>query len=504
MRTSTAASALLLALLSTRALSAGDSQAGDAAAMNARFNGVLRLNPANPNYFTDNSGKAIYLTGSHTWAVLQDINANPDIHFDYPEFLEMVTKNHHNFIRFWYFEQALRGSWSVEQVHFGPLPYPRTGPGLAGDGQPKFDLGSWNQGFFDRLRERVIAAGNRGIYVSVMLFNGFSLNKTAVDPRSDPWISNPYNPENNTSGVGARDAVADDDLNAAVHTMKNPELVRVQERYVRKTIETVNDLDNVLYEIINEGGAVDWQYHMVDFVHETERAMPRQHPVGMNHRITGGFLNSDLYEGPADWICPAGEPQGWVVPGSVMLEDYKENPPINRTGKVIVSDTDHLWGHGGNAKWVWKTFTRGLNPIFMDPWGTLGGKIDPKGASWMFIQGGICKDFRDYPDWDPVRRNMGYAREYALRIDLVNMRPRSELSSTGYCLASPGKEYLIYFPEGGAATINLVRAPGEYAVEWFVPSLNRTLVGTEALKGGAYIVLEPPFTGDAVLYLKKR
>jgi hypothetical protein len=496
---------VLAAVLFSAAVSgAADSPSASAADMNARFHGVLRLNPANPNYFTDDSGKAVYLTGSHTWQVLQDINPDPSIHFDYDEYLGMMTQYHHNFIRFWYFEQALRGSWTLDQVHFSPLPYQRTGPGVAGDGQPKFNLDRWNQPFFDRLRARLIEAGRRGIYVSVMLFNGFSLNKAAESPLSDPWVSTPYNPANNTSGIGARDATIDDDANAAVHTLKNPELLKVEERYVRKTIETVNDLDNVLYEIVNEGGATDWQYHMVDFVHEVERALPKQHPVGMNHRITGGFLNADLYRSHAEWICPAVEPQGWVVPGSVILEDYKGNPPVNKTGKVIVSDTDHLWGHGGNAKWVWKSFTRGLNPIFMDPWGTLGGKIDPKNAPWMFIAGGICKDFRDYPDWDPVRRNMGYTRDLADRVDLVAMRPQPELSSTGYCLANPGKEYIIYFPEEGTATLNLVQGPGEYAVEWFIPSLNRKLVGAGALKGGAYVVLEPPFTGDAVLYLKRR
>ena len=32
--------------------------------------GPLRVNPANRRYFTDGSGKAIYLAGSHTWANL--------------------------------------------------------------------------------------------------------------------------------------------------------------------------------------------------------------------------------------------------------------------------------------------------------------------------------------------------------------------------------------------------------------------------------------------------
>ncbi len=61
-----------------------------------------------------------------------------------------------------------------------PQPWPRTGPGAATDGKPKFDLDRFDPGFFDRLRERVVAPGERGIYVSVMLFEGFSAQSTTT------------------------------------------------------------------------------------------------------------------------------------------------------------------------------------------------------------------------------------------------------------------------------------------------------------------------------------
>ena len=40
----------------------------------AAATGPLRANPKNPRYFTDGSGKAIYLTGSHTWNNLQEMS----------------------------------------------------------------------------------------------------------------------------------------------------------------------------------------------------------------------------------------------------------------------------------------------------------------------------------------------------------------------------------------------------------------------------------------------
>ena len=35
--------------------------------------GPLRVDSCNPRYFTDGSGKAIYMTGAHTWANLVDM-----------------------------------------------------------------------------------------------------------------------------------------------------------------------------------------------------------------------------------------------------------------------------------------------------------------------------------------------------------------------------------------------------------------------------------------------
>jgi len=130
--------------------------------------------------------------------------------------------------------------------------------------------------------------------------------------------------------------------------------------------------------------------------------------------------------------------------------------------------------------------------------------LNPKNVGWMFLAGGICKDDRNYPDWAPLRKALGQVRRYAERINLAPMTPRGELVSTGYCLANPGEEYLIYFPTGGTATLNLFKCEGEYTVEWFIPSLERTLIGPELLRGDDYVVLTAPFTGDVVLYLKRK
>ena len=145
------------------------------------------------------------------------------------------------------------------------------------------------------------------------------------------------------------------------------------------------------------GGATAWPYHMIHFVRKVERSQAKQHPVGMTHRIGPKQFNAELFDSPADWIWPAKEPQDRLYPGTVYLEDYQNDPPAADGRKVIVNDTDHLWGHGGNPHWVWKSFRRGHNTLFMDPWWPLYIESDPAVTPWTFV-GGVSKDQRNYPD----------------------------------------------------------------------------------------------------------
>jgi hypothetical protein len=465
--------------------------------------GPLRKHATNPRYFDDGTGRAVYLSGSHTWASVQDILAEGHGPFEYDKFLDFLEKYNHNFTRLWMWEQTEMGSWSADKQVFTPNPWKRTGPGIALDGKPKFDLDQYDDAYFQRLRARCEAAGRRGIYVSVMLFQGWSVNKTGLKA-GDPWPFNPFNASNNIQGVGAADGGPDADDKPTLHSMKNPELVKKQEAYVRKVVDTVNDLDNVLYEILNEGGTIDWTYHMIRVVKQYEATKPKRHPVGMTQRISPNMWNSVLWESPADWVSPGPEPQEWAVPGAQMIQDYKFDPPASDGAKVVINDTDHLWGHGVDPKFVWKSMMRGMSPILMDVWRPIPGRLDPEKAAWMLLKGGISKNEVDYPGYEMTRRTMGKSVEYARRMNMAEATPHGELTSSKYCLAVPGREYLVYMPNGGKATVDLRAVEGMLDVEWYLPTLDKLMKGTIPVKGGSYEVFEAPFETDAVLYLRKR
>ena len=431
--------------------------------------GPLSVHPENPRYFTDGSGRAVYLAGSHVWNNLVDMGpGDPPPRFDFDAYLDFLSKYGHNFIRLWAWEHSTwdtsaNGRWGKKTPHsVAPHPWRRTGPDRALDGQPKFDLTKFNPEYFQRLRSRVMAAGKRGIYVSVMLFEGWGVQFAPA-----AWDGHPFNSANNTSGING-DANTDG-KGLEIHSLANPAITRIQQAYVKKAIDTVNDLDNVLYEISNENHppSTKWQYHMIRFIKTYEKTKPKQHPVGMTFQYRGG-RNRTLLDSPADWISPNHE------------GGYRDDPPPADGSKVVISDTDHLWGIGGNQAWVWKSFTRGLNPIFMDPYD------------------GVVLAKRFDPQWEPVRRAMGYTLRLAKRANLAAMTPRGDLTSTKYCLADPGREYLVYAPDGGKATVNLAAATSEMTVEWFDPTTGKP-IEADKTSGGARRQFTAPFEGHAVL-----
>jgi hypothetical protein len=264
-----------------------------------------------------------------------------------------------------------------------------------------------------------------------------------------------------------------------VHSLDVPAITRLQEAYIRKVVDTVNDLDNVLYEVTNETAnhSKDWQYHVIRYVKEYESHKSKQHPVGMTYFDSGprGTLAA-LAESPADWISP-GDDGGRF--------DYQVDPPAADGQKVSLADTDHVFGVGGDGVWVWKTFMRGHNPIYMDPLGDKGGFKVSK------------------TQLESAREAMGQTRRFAEHVNLAAMTPRGDLASTQYCLADPAAEYLVYLPEGGAVTVDLSAATGDLTVEWFEPGKGQSIAAEHKVPGGAHREFHAPFSGAAVLYLAR-
>ena len=68
------------------------------------------------------------------------------------------------------------------------------------------------------------------------------------------------------------------------------------------------------------------------------------------------------------------------------------------------------------------------------------------------------------------------------------MQPRGDLSSTGYALADPGKQYLVLQPSEEAEGFTVTMAAGRYVAEWYsVTTLHTRRTGAVAVKDEAAV-----------------
>jgi len=431
-------------------------------------------------YFSDESGKPIVFTGSHSWGRRRENKIWVSDGWDlvkFNKYLDFLEHWNHNYIRLWMWEQE--GTVNIWEK----------------TNDDRFDLTKLNQAFFDRTRSFVEAAKKRGVYLGVMLFQGWSGTCEASIP---DWPRHPMNKNKNINGIdGAPDGKPYGDK---VHSLDDAEIVGYQEAYVRKMIDTLKGYDNIIWEIGNEPirSSIPWKAHMVQFIRDQERDKPKQHLI-----LTGtgnGVGNNSIHETKSDTFSPC------VVTKWASLDDpFIGNPPIpdDKTRIPIILDNDHLGNHFlrftpmNQRNWTWKSFTRGNHPIHMDCYDVFWDGEHPTPNHPIT---GVATN----PHYDPQRKSLGDVQLFAKRMDLSRIQPVSDPSvcSTTYCLVNTGREYLAYQPyaEGG---IVLQLPAGNYVVETFDTIDSKTEKTTIKWTGGNRTFPKPGHVSeDWVLYVK--
>lgn len=203
----------------------------------------IRLHPQNPHYFLyKGSSLALVTSGEHYGAVL-------NLDFDYKKYLETLSGDGMNYTRIFtgsYFEISGE-SFGIQNNTLAPFPDKVITPWtkISSDGdKAKYDLDTWNEAYFARLKDFVQAASEKDIIVEVTLFSSIY--------RKEHWELSPLNPENN---INIKDPLPY--YNA--QTLDNGELLKYQEQFVRKMVTELNGFNNFFFEIQNE----PWSDHAV-------------------------------------------------------------------------------------------------------------------------------------------------------------------------------------------------------------------------------------------------
>lgn len=454
----------------------------------------------NPGYFEDGNGKTLILCGSQTWNTLQDWGTDGVVQpTDFDAFVRFLKKHGHNFTLLWCTELPVFRNLPVTEtsppdITVTPFPWMRTGPGPATDGGLKFDLTKFNQAYFDRLRERVLKLKNAGIYAGVYLFTGEWLLRFRF-----PEDGYPFSGPNNINGIDDEYRGGDPSTGYGSVTMSAAgPITDFQDAYVRKAIDELNDLPNLLWIVSEEAPKESgwWNAHLISLIKSYEKGKPFQHPVGF--AMPESPPDSIVYNSDADWVAPM-----------ARISPERSCGTGKPACKVNINDSDHsyweIWNDSPqmNRNYAWENFMTGNQVLFMDPYLVYYPRQHRNLCSSP--ANGIGRE----PDrrWDNFRDNLGYILRYSEKIDLSGVTPSHSLSSTGFCLArntASGSIFLVYAPSGSSFTMDLSAVPDSHrlAVEWFNPETGNTISPGTVTAGSSAEKFTVPFSGDAVLYLR--
>lgn len=254
------------------------------------------------------------------------------------------------------------------------------------------------------------------------------------------------------------------------------------------------------------GDSTEWQYWVIDVVKGYEQEQGYDpHPIGMTMQFPvqdQTKVNDPLFKSKAEWISPGYDDEIFTEGRHPMAPDsppshWYDNPPAGEGRKIIITDTDHYAPGKGDALWAWKSFLRGHHPILMD-FGIIMGVNPPDPSAGS-------PSVPPYATYEAARYAMGDTLRYAEKMDLSDMEPRPDLTSTGFALANPGKEYLVLqFNDANPFSVTLTT--GTYAAEWFNVNLRETTSAEEVrVQNDGEVRFMAPFSeaGPAVLYLKR-
>ncbi len=465
----------------------------------SKNNVPISLHPDNPHYFLFR-GQPTILIGSteHYGAVL-------NLDFDFIPYLDELASHNLNVTRTFsgiYLEP--QGAFGIVNNTLAPAedklicPWARSKqPGYANGGN-KFDLNEWDEAYFKRLENFISEAGKRNIVVELDLFSNFY--------DTIQWKLSPLYIDNNINQIGN---IAD---HKEILSLKHPEILAVQEKMVRKIIESLQEYDNLYYEVCNEPYFGDlealeaWEQHMTSVIADAEKDFRHKHLISKN--IENG---SQKIENPNPLVSIFNF--HYAKPPVTVDMNFGLNKVIgdNETGFDGIEDV-----HYRTEAWAFLTAGGGLfNNL------DYSFTVDHEDGSFQVPEkqpGGGGNSFR---------LQMNILRQVFNEINFISMKPANSIipdtlmnSSTARVLAGEG-QYLIYLDktaQTGTESVDSLDSPknevmhltlelpaSRYAVSWInTITGERSAQEIEVNQPGTVSLETPPFSEDIALLLRKK
>jgi hypothetical protein len=487
----------------------------------AQSHAAVSLHPDNPRYFLFRGRPlALIAATEHYGSVINRA-------FDFERYLADAADKHQTMTRtFLLFreQQSARNPSSPckpESPDF-VTPWPRTGPGNAIDGEPRYDLDQWNPEYFDRLHRFLSRASKAGVVVELTLFSN-----TYGD---GVWALNPLRAENNRQGIGKLPWFE-------YNTLHNEALLERQLAYARKILEETSRYDNVYYEICNEpGGNADphasvadvdaWQERIAQFVRDELAHLHRPHLVfgsqafsyrpAFRQELDASFTQKtfdavDVHPLPGMTLAGKDFMLGNFMSKQLMLRNFRDFCRASQAfAKPCVPDEDNAAsmyrdpvGWTIHRKRAWTALFSQCHYDYIDFSITVGSETGTRLSNQM------------------IRTWMKHLSDFMQTIDFVHARPVSDwiIDEPQHvvctALALPDCGYVAYFADDrevtdptagrairGNASVRI--PPGSYQARFYSPTSGISSPAVGIRGGDTAVAIElPAFEHDTVLEVRR-
>ncbi|TVS20304.1 MAG: hypothetical protein EA424_04670 [Planctomycetaceae bacterium] len=370
-----------------------------------------------------------------------------------------------------------------------------------------YDLDRFHDAYWQRLDTLLALAKARDIIVQIELWDPHDYYRPVGDLGG--WAQQPFNPANNINYTFAESGLIETVDWSAVHdpdkdhpffqtvpAERDLALVRrYQERFVDKVLEVALPYPNVLYCVSNESNdSLHWSDYWAE--HLRRRAAQAGRPIQVGEmRFPNNPRHADFQHLIARHDLYA------------FLDMGQLNRPVRQT-------------HWDNLQYLRGQLAERPRPINNtkiyggDQVGWTGGYRTGEECFWRNVLGGAASARFHRPPAGrglspPAQGHIRSARMMADRMDFFSAEPRNDLLSdreanVAYLRCVPGRQYAVYFPDGGAVKLDVSAMKGRLQVHWLEIARNAWQTPRDA-HGGGTLELNAPGQGHwAVLILARQ
>jgi hypothetical protein len=270
-----------------------------------------------------------------------------------------------------------------------------------------------------------------------------------------------------------------------------------ERRFIRYAIDRFGAFSNITWDL---GDDLD-SYRDEKWTHDTGTFIQQEDPY--KHLETSHpAVSNEHQDRVSSWFSFTSYQEWSRNQHSLMLESRKLQ---EKTGRIIPQTNeeygyeDHYphWAEPGSdsadvlRRTAWDIAMAGA-------YGTTGESARRGTNIWPDSGGGWLNGRGD--DTQTMLLGYGHMVDFFTSFEWWKTSPHDELVNRGnYCLADPGKTYVIYLPHGGKATIKL--QPGHYRASWF-SALSGETIDQPEVSGSEWTSPEAPDSNDWALLIR--